>query len=80
MKKFFRDIKKIILKEIFVYLLIFVVLSITLHFDLLSSPLARFEKMVQIANYAHAIRYTFLAYILIAFIRVVIFIVKKIRS
>ncbi len=77
MKKFFRNIKKIIIKEIFVYLLLFIVLSITLHFDLLSSPLVRFEKMVQIANYAHPIRYTFLAYLLVSAIRVVVFVVKK---
>ena len=65
MKRFKLAIKK----EFFIYLLLFFVLTIVMHSDLLSNPSSRFEMMYQKGNYSHPFLYSFVIYSILFIIR-----------
>jgi len=67
MKKFKLAIKK----ELFIYLLMFFILALVMHSDLLGNPSSRFETMYKKENYFHPFLYSFVIYS-------VLFIVRKI--
>jgi hypothetical protein len=56
-------------REFFVYLLIFFVLSIVMHSDLLSDPSSRFQMMNEKENYSHPFLYSFFVYSILFIIR-----------
>ena len=65
MEKFKLAIKR----EILVYIVMFFVLSIVMHSDLLSDPSARFQMMTEKENYSHPFLYTFFVYSILFIIR-----------
>ena len=65
MEKFKLTIKR----EILVYLLIFFVLSLVMHGDLLSDPFSRFQMMNEKENYSHPFLYSFIVYSVLFIIR-----------
>lgn len=65
MKKF----KSILKKELLFYFVIFIILALISHPDLLSSPLARLELLIKMGNYLHPFVYTFVVYSFILIIR-----------
>ena len=65
MEKFKLAIKR----EILVYLLIFFVLSLVMHGDLLSDPFSRFQMMNEKENYSHPFLYSFIVYSVLFIIR-----------
>ena len=67
MKRFKLTIKK----ELFIYLLMFFILTLLIHSDLLGNPSSRFEMMYKKGNYFHPFLYSFVIYS-------VLFIVRKI--
>ena len=62
-------LKKELKKEIFYYLLTFIILALIFHFDLLSNPVARFDLMLEKENYSHPFIYSFVVYGVILIIR-----------
>lgn len=72
-------IKKI-RKELLIYLALLVVLALFQHPDLLSSPLTRLNFMLNRQNYFHPLLWTFIVYILIGFVRLVISGIVYLRS
>ena len=61
--------KLAIKREILIYIVMFFVLSIVMHSDLLSDPFARFQLMNEKENYSHPFLYTFVVYGIIFIIR-----------
>ena len=61
--------KLAIKKEIFIYLVIFLVLALISHSDLLSNPSERFQMMLEKGNYLHPFLYTFILYSILFIIR-----------
>ena len=61
--------KLFIKRELLVYLVIFMLLALVSHGDLLSNPLLRFEMMFEKGNYFHPFLYTFVLYSLILIVR-----------
>lgn len=49
-------------KEFFYYLLTFIFLTLIMHFDIVSDPIARFELLQEKGNYSHPFIYTFVVY------------------
>jgi hypothetical protein len=64
-------IKKIT-TELIYFLALLLILSFLQHSDLLSSPLQRFNLMIDQGNFIHPFIWTFGLYILIGFIRLII--------
>jgi hypothetical protein len=64
--------RKIILKELAVYVALFLVFAAVMHPDLLSVPSERFMLMEQRQNYIHPFVYTILIYLVICVFRVVV--------
>ncbi|CAA6809290.1 MAG: Unknown protein [uncultured Sulfurovum sp.] len=61
--------KSILKKELLFYLVIFIVLALISHGDLLNNPLARLELLIDQGNYLHPFFYTFVVYSLILIVR-----------
>ncbi|CAA6808097.1 MAG: Unknown protein [uncultured Sulfurovum sp.] len=61
--------KVIIKKELFFYFVIFIVLALISHSDLLSEPLVRLELLIDQENYLHPFLYTFVVYSFILLVR-----------
>jgi len=67
-----RNIKNLIQKEFFYYLLTLLILALIMHIDLLSDPLARFQLMEEKQNYSHPFLYSFIIYFIIFILRKII--------
>ena len=57
-----KNFKLIIKKEFFIYLLLFFILALIIHSDLMTSPSSRFDLMYKRGNYFHPFLYTFVIY------------------
>jgi len=73
-----KKLKSIITKEFLYYIIIFALLSLVMHSDLLSDPLSRFDIMQEKENYFHPFFYSFVVYSLLLVLRVIINLVAKI--
>jgi len=65
-------IKSFIKKELLIYLATLLVLTLIMHIDLLSDPLARLQIMQDQENYSHPFLYAFVVYFVMLIIRKVI--------
>jgi len=72
-------IKKI-KKELLYYTIIFVVLALAQHQDLLSTPLLRLEDMQTQGNYLHPFIWAFVVYILIGSFRWLLGIIMRLKK
>ena len=61
--------RRVLIKELIIYIVIFVILSILLHPDLLENFSDRFDSMLRRENFFHPLIYTFIVYIFILIIR-----------
>ena len=61
--------KLAIKREALIYIAMLLVLTLVMHFDLLSNPSPRFETMVEKGNYSHPFLYTFVLYSILFIIR-----------
>ena len=61
--------KLVIKREVIIYIAMLLVLTLVMHFDLLSNPTSRFEIMVEKGNYSHPFLYTFAIYSILLIIR-----------
>ncbi|MFT5660898.1 MAG: hypothetical protein ACI9TV_001542 [Sulfurimonas sp.] len=68
LEKFKHNIKK----ELFYYILTFIILALIFHIDLLSDPFSRFELMNEKGNYSHPFVYAFVVYGVMLILRKVI--------
>jgi len=66
--------KQALTKEIFIYIILFVVLAFLMHPDLLETPLERFSHMMERGNFFHPFIYSILLYIFLFILR---FITRK---
>ena len=71
-------LKLLAIKEILYYLIIFLILALLMHSDLLSDPFARLEIMQEKENYSHPFFYSFIVYSVILILRIIINFVSKI--
>jgi len=56
-------------REVIIYIVMLLVLTIVMHNDLLTSPSSRFELMYEKGNYSHPFLYTFIIYSILFLIR-----------
>ena len=56
-------------REILIYIVMLLVLTLVMHADLLSDPFSRFDIMVEKGNYSHPFLYTFVIYSILLIIR-----------
>lgn len=61
--------KLAIKREVIIYIIMLLVLTLVMHFDLLTDPASRFEIMVEKGNYSHPFIYTFVIYSILFIIR-----------
>jgi len=73
-----QKIKSVVKKEFLYYIVIFLLLALLMHSDLLSNPLARLEIMQEKENYSHPFFYSFIVYSVILILRIIINFVSKI--
>lgn len=71
-------LKLLVIKEILYYLIIFLILALIMHSDLLSNPLSRLEIMQEKENYSHPFFYSFIVYSVVLILRTIINFVSKI--
>ena len=64
--------KLAIKKEILIYVVMFFVLALVMHIDLLSDPSSRFQLMNDKENYSHPFLYTFIVYSVLFVIRKIV--------
>ena len=64
--------KLAIKREILIYLVMFFVLALVMHSDLLSDPSSRFQLMNEKENYSHPFLYTFIVYSVLFVIRKIV--------
>ena len=57
-----QTLKKAFLKAFFVYISMFILLTVLMHSDILSEPFLRFEMMSEKENYTHPFIYTGIIY------------------
>lgn len=72
--------KKRVLKEMLIFSAIALLLSIAVHPDLLSVPLARFTHMNERGNIFHPLVYTTIVYTLFLILRTISTLIKNIFS
>ncbi len=65
----FEKFKLAIKKEFFIYVGMFLLLTLIAHSDILSNPFFRFQMMYEKGNYTHPFLYTFLLYSLLFVLR-----------
>ncbi len=68
LRKFKQEVKK----EFFIYLVIFFILALISHSDLLTNPSARFQMLREKENYFHPFLYTLILYTILFIIRKVL--------
>jgi hypothetical protein len=73
-----RKLKFVVIKEFLYYLITFVVLTLIMHFDILSDPSSRLELMKEKENYFHPFFYSFIVYSVMLVLRVIINFISKI--
>lgn len=61
--------KKVLIKELLIYLSILLALALIMHIDLLSDPSARLQAMQEKENYTHPLLYSFVVYTVILIVR-----------
>ena len=61
--------KRILQKELLIYLSILIVLMLIMHIDLLSDPSARLQAMQEKENYTHPFLYSFVVYAVFLIVR-----------
>jgi len=61
--------KLAIKREVIIYIVMLLVLTIVMHNDLLTNPSSRFEIMYEKGNYSHPFVYTFVIYSILFIIR-----------
>ena len=61
--------KKVIIKELLIYLVMLLALALIMHIDLLSDPSARLQAMQEKDNYTHPLLYSFVVYAVIFILR-----------
>ncbi len=71
-------LKLVVKKEFLYYFIIFVVLALIMHSDLLSNPSSRLENMQEKENYFHPFLYSFIVYTVILILRTIINFTSKI--
>ena len=64
--------KKVLKKELLIYLLTLLALALIMHIDLLSDPFARLQTMQEKGNYTHPFLYAFIVYGIILILRKII--------
>jgi len=67
--------KRVLTKELTIYVVLFVLLALLMHPDLLETPSSRFSLMLERENFYHPLLYSFILYVLLYIFR---FISKKI--
>jgi NhaP-type Na+/H+ or K+/H+ antiporter len=73
-----RKLKLVVIREFLYYIIIFLLLALIMHSDLLSNPSARFELMKEKENYYHPFLYTFILYSVMLVLRTIINFISKI--
>jgi len=61
--------KKVLKKELLIYLSTLLALALIMHIDLLSDPSARLQAMQEKENYTHPLLYSFVVYTVILILR-----------
>ncbi len=61
--------KQALIRELLIYLSMFIALALIMHIDLLSDPSARFHTMQEKDNYTHPFLYSFVVYAVILVLR-----------
>ena len=61
--------KKVLKKELLIYLLTLLALALIMHIDLLSDPSARLQAMQEKENYTHPLLYSFVVYTVMLIVR-----------
>ena len=61
--------KRILQKELLIYLSILIVLMLIMHIDMLSDPSARLQAMQEKENYTHPLLYSFVVYTVMLIVR-----------
>ena len=56
-------------REVIIYIVMLLVLTLLMHSDLLTNPSSRFEIMAEKGNYSHPFLYTFVIYSILLIIR-----------
>jgi len=69
MKSLKMKFKKVLLRELIIYLLMLLALALIMHIDLLSDPSARLVAMQEKDNYTHPLLYSFVVYAVILILR-----------
>jgi len=64
-----KNFKPVIKKELFIYLLTLLVLTLIIHSDLVSDPSSRMNLMYEKGNYTHPFLYSFVVYSVILILR-----------
>lgn len=72
--------KNIIKLELAYFVIIFIFLALMQHPDLLTSPIVRVNKMIELGNYLHPFVWTSVFYILIALMRSLIKFANHLKS
>jgi len=69
--------QKKLLREVVILSVIFVVMALLLHSDLVSDPFSRFAHMQQRGNYLHPLFYTFIFYMIFSILRFLVHLIKR---
>jgi hypothetical protein len=71
--------QKKITKELLYYTLVLIILSLTIHKELLEQPAQFFNKMQEMHNYLHPFIWAFVVYLLVASFRWLFGIVMRLK-
>ena len=72
--------KTLIKNELVIYLVLFTLLAVGVHNDLLHTPLERIGLMIDRSAYIHPFIYTTLVYLFFAVVRYAIIFVKRLKN
>ena len=71
-------IKITLIRELLYFVIIFVILALIMHIDILSNPLARLDLMKEKDNYSHPFFYAFIVYSVVLVLKSIINFISKI--
>ena len=76
--------QRVFTKELIIYIVIFVILGLIMHPDLLDNFSSRFSTMIERKNFFHPLVYTFIVYFFVIFFRFiaknVVLLINKFRN
>lgn len=64
-----QNFKLAIKREVLIYIVMFIILTLLMHSDILNNPSSRFQMMYEKGNYSHPFLYTFFIYSILFIIR-----------